>query len=139
MREQVRSDATRERHLVHRETHASTRLEDSLKITEQALEKAYVIVLSGQLDSDTSRKLEDVLCPRMEASQDVVVDMCDVAYVSSAGLRIFLKAAKIARAASHRLVLAGLAPQVKEVFDISGFTNIFRIAPDVPAALRTLG
>jgi anti-sigma B factor antagonist len=58
--------------------------------------------------------------------------------VSSAGLRVLLKAAKIARTSQHRLALAGRTPQVQEVFDISGFTAIFTIYESRQRAIESL-
>ena len=109
-----------------------------MQITESATAGAYVVAVEGELDSNTSRELEDMLCALMQVQAAVVVDLNKVPYVSSAGLRVLLKAAKIGRSAAHRLVLAGLAPQVREVFDISGFSNIFRIEPDLAAAHSAL-
>lgn len=105
-----------------------------MHISEQAIDAALLLTVEGQLDSTTSRELEDTLCARMQVHSAVIIDMRAVQYVSSAGLRVLLKAAKIARGASHRLVLFGLAPNVSEVFDISGFSGIFRIEPDLAQA-----
>ena len=74
----------------------------------------------------------------MQDRPGVVLDMQRVDYVSSAGLRVLLKAAKIARQEGHRLALAGLTPQVQEVFDISGFTAIFTIYESRQRAIESL-
>jgi anti-sigma B factor antagonist len=97
-----------------------------------------VLSISGRLDSSTSKNLEDVLPDRMQSTPTVVVDLSEVEYVSSAGLRVLLKAAKIARASSHKLALIGLAPQVQDVFDVSGFSTIFLIRADLSTALEAL-
>jgi anti-sigma B factor antagonist len=52
---------------------------------------------------------------------------------------VLLIGAKTARAKGHKLVLAGLSDSVREVFDVSGFTAIFAIEPDVESALASLG
>ena len=75
----------------------------------------------------------------MQADPATVVDLSSVSYVSSAGLRVLLKGAKTAKASGHRLVLAGIAPSVREVFDISGFSTIFTIVEDMDAALAAIG
>jgi anti-sigma B factor antagonist len=59
-------------------------------------------------------------------------------YISSLGLRVLFKAAKQAKAAQQTLLLAGLRPAVKEVFDISGFTGLFTIHPDRGEAVASL-
>ena len=51
--------------------------------------------------------------------------MSGLGYISSAGLRVLLKAAKQAQTAKQKLLLAGLQPSVKQVFEISGFSTLF--------------
>ena len=110
-----------------------------MDIREEARGEALVIIASGRLDSNSAAALEAVLPARTQASPKVVLDLADVPYVSSAGLRVLLIGAKAARAGGHKLVLTGLSAPVREVFDISGFTSIFTIEPDVDAALAALG
>src|SRR4051794_9013088 len=109
-----------------------------MEIAEHTEADKLVIVLGGRLDTNTSPELEKLICPRMESSGSVIVDMSRLDYVSSAGLRVLLKAAKIARSAQHRLALAGLTPEVQEVFDISGFTTIFAIYDSRQKAIEAL-
>src|SRR3546814_21173006 len=86
-----------------------------------------VLALAGRLDSNTAPDLEQARPTRIGQHPATIVDLSQVGYVSSAGLRILLKVAKTARSSGHRLVLSGLAPSVREVFDISGFSSIFAI------------
>ena len=109
-----------------------------MDIAEHTEADKLVIALGGRLDSNTSPELEALICPRMEATSAVIVDMSRLEYVSSAGLRVLLKAAKIARSSQHRLALAGLTPQVQEVFDISGFNAIFSIYESRQSAIEAL-
>ena len=96
------------------------------------------MALSGRLDSNTASDLEAVLPPSISECSAMIVDLADVSYVSSAGLRVLLKGAKIAKSSGNKLVLSGLDPSVREVFDISGFSAIFNIEPDVGAALASV-
>ena len=110
-----------------------------MQITEQTRGGALVIQATGRLDSGTAGALEAVLPARIQANDKVVLNLADVPYVSSAGLRVLLIGAKAARSGGKTLVLAGLSESVREVFDISGFTSLFTIAPDVDGALASLG
>ena len=110
-----------------------------MQIDEEHKPGALVIAVSGRIDSTTAGELEAVLPARVQAEDAIVLDLGAVSYVSSAGLRVLLKGAKTAKATGHRLTLAGLAPTVQEVFDISGFSGIFQIVPDFTAALATEG
>ena len=109
-----------------------------MDISEDIQGTAVVLSLTGRLDSNTAPDLEQVLPARVEGHDATVVDLSHVSYVSSAGLRVLLKGAKTARSSGHGLALSGLAPSVREVFDISGFSSIFTIEPDVGAALAAI-
>ena len=109
-----------------------------MQITEQTRDGVLVILASGRLDSNTAGALEAVLPARIQAHDKVVVNLTDVPYVSSAGLRVLLIGAKAARAGGKKLALVGLSESVAEVFDISGFTSLFVIQPDVDSALAAL-
>jgi anti-anti-sigma factor len=97
-----------------------------------------IVAVEGRIDSTTCKQLEDILPERVQENARVLLDLGDVQYVSSAGLRVMLKAAKIVRSTGHDLVLAGLIPQVHEVFQVIGFDSLFRILPDRAAALAAL-
>src|SRR5690348_6282336 len=109
-----------------------------MDIREQTLSGAHLVAASGRLDSNSAGVLEAVLPGRAKDEAKLILDLSEVPYVSSAGLRVLLIGAKAARAAGHKLVLTGLSPSVREVFDISGFTSIFTIEADVDSALAAL-
>lgn len=98
-----------------------------------------VISPAGRLDSNTAVTLEAVLPTRVQSTATTILDLAGVAYVSSAGLRVLLKGAKMAKASGHTLILSGLSPSVQEVFDISGFSTIFQIEPDIEVAVTRAG
>jgi anti-sigma B factor antagonist len=98
-----------------------------------------VVAPKGRLDSATSPELEQRLLPLAGASGGaVVVDCAELGYVSSAGLRVLLMAAKSARGAGARIALAALQPNVRQVFDISGFSSLFEIHDSAAAATDAL-
>ncbi|AYJ84779.1 anti-sigma factor antagonist (plasmid) [Sphingomonas paeninsulae] len=109
-----------------------------MHISEDIRGNALVISPVGRLDSNTAITLEAVLPARVQANAATIIDLAEVAYVSSAGLRVLLKGAKTAKSSGHRLVLSGLSESVQEVFDISGFSTIFQIEADVEAALSSI-
>lgn len=109
-----------------------------MDLNEEVLDGTLVVHASGRLDSNTAAILEAVLPTRVEANPVVILDLANVPYVSSAGLRVLLKGAKAGKASGNKLILVGLADSVLEVFDISGFTTIFVIEPTVESARATL-
>jgi anti-anti-sigma factor len=68
----------------------------------------------------------------------IVLDLSGLEYVSSAGLRCFMLAAKQAGSQGGTIVLAALRPVVAEIFHISRFDMLFRIFPSVREALAAL-
>lgn len=109
-----------------------------MDISENSRDGALVISAAGRLDSSTAATLEAVLPSRVRDQGAVILNLADVPYVSSAGLRVLLIGAKAAKAAGHKLIIAGPAPAVLEVFEISGFSKIFAIESDVDAALTKI-
>lgn len=97
------------------------------------------VKLMGRLDSATSSTLEKSLQTLFEAPQaKVLLDFSELNYISSAGLRVVLMAAKRAKQSVGRLVLAGLQIHVKEVFEISGFLKILEVEDSRALALAKL-
>lgn len=97
------------------------------------------VSLSGRLDSATSGDFETHLQTLFESSGiRALMDFSSLDYISSAGLRVVLMAAKRAKQTQGRLVLCSLQPHVKEVFEISGFLKILAVADDHMAALSQL-
>ena len=97
-----------------------------------------VLQLKGRLDTNTSTVFDRHCNERVGLDARVAIDLAGVDYVSSAGLRVFLMLAKKLQKGGGKLVLCGLAPSVREVFDIAGFSRILDLADDREAALARL-
>ena len=82
------------------------------------------IGLVGRLDTNTSPTLETELKTALESVSGVVFDLAELAYISSAGLRVLLMAQKTMNARQGRMELAGVNDSVKHVFDITGFSPV---------------
>ena len=107
-----------------------------LEIHEIREDETLVLELVGRLDTKTSGALEKSVATHLGAGQRrFLLDLAGMEYVSSAGLRIFLMLAKKVSGGTGGLVLCGLSPQVKEVFDIAGFTRLFTLAATRKEAL----
>lgn len=90
-------------------------------------EKTYVI-LEGRLDTTNASQFQADIAPLMSGSNpDIELDCSDMEYTSSQGLRMFLMLQKSVNMRQGKLVLKNMRPQVKEVFDITGFSNIIKI------------
>ena len=94
-----------------------------MQITQSQAGALQVATLEGRLDTATAAAAEAQLMTLL-APPGLVLDLTNVRYVSSAGLRTLLKLAKEARTKSASFSLVGLQPAVREVFEISGFDKI---------------
>ena len=84
------------------------------------------IAVSGRVDTVTAPALEAGL--KFGDAKCVVIDLADVPYMSSAGLRLLLSAHKTMLARGGELRIASVQPSVMEVLDITGFSDIFNLA-----------
>jgi anti-anti-sigma factor len=86
-----------------------------------------VFTLEGRLDTVTAPELTAVLIPEFADVSDVTINLKAVNYVSSAGLRTLLAGHKEAKKKGATMKITGVLPEVKEVFDMTGFSDILTI------------
>ena len=84
----------------------------------------------GRIDSITAKEFGDRVCTLIQSgAKRVVIDLANIAYISSAGFRALLIAGKLAEETEGRLALCGVAGEVRRLFEISAFDTAFRIYP----------
>ena len=86
----------------------------------------YTIFLEGRLDTLTSPDLELKVKEALGDAKKLVFDLYKLEYISSAGLRVLLGAAQ-GMEGKGEMVVCHLNQTVQEIFDITGFSNIFNI------------
>lgn len=90
-------------------------------------EKTFV-VLDGRIDSSNADQFQKDVAPLMEGDNpDIDIDCTNMTYTSSQGLRVFLLLQKSVSSRNGKMVMRNMDPRVKEVFDITGFSNIITI------------
>jgi anti-anti-sigma factor len=98
-----------------------------------------VVIPAGRLDFGSAngfeKQLELVFAGVGTAPAAVIIDCAALEYVSSAGLRVFLLAARTSQRASIYFALCALQPAVHEVFKLSGFNRIITVHADRATAL----
>ena len=97
-----------------------------------------IVKPKGRLDAATGPALEAELAAATGGGARLLLDFSELVYISSAGLRVVLLAAKKVKASNGRLALCSLNPQIAEVFKISGFDVIIDIHPSPDSALARL-
>ena len=87
-----------------------------------------LVILKGRIDTTNADQFQQDITPLMEGEKpNIDIDCTDLEYTSSQGLRTFLLLQKSVNARGGKMVLRNMNPMVKEVFDITGFSNIITI------------
>ena len=85
-----------------------------------------VAQLQGRLDTSAASKTEQEMRPLYDCEgRDIILDCSQLQYISSSGLRLFLGLLKAARPKGSHVYISGLNKDLKQVFDITGFTSLF--------------
>jgi anti-sigma B factor antagonist len=101
---------------------------EELKITLQHLESAVVLHAMGRVDGNTAPQLQEpLLCAAEAPTGTVELDLAEVSYMSSAGLRVLLQAAKALQKRGERLRLVNVPPQIYNIMNLAGFTSFIDI------------
>ena len=95
--------------------------------TTKADDGRITVSVEGRVDTTTSPELGEVLTSLIPETNELTVDMEKLMYISSAGLRILLMAHKSMAKKGGFLLLKNISPDIYEIFDITGFTNILNI------------
>ncbi|MCL2844466.1 MAG: STAS domain-containing protein [Chitinivibrionia bacterium] len=95
-----------------------------ISITKTRSGEKTVIAIEGWLGATTVPKLEEVLIPAFDETKQVELDFDKLAHVFSAGLRVLLLGEKTAKAKGGKLTVVNVSPEIKDVFDMTGFSDI---------------
>ncbi len=101
-------------------------------------DRVTILELTGRLDGTTTGQIEARLQSSVDTSPVVIIDLAALDYISSAGLRVLLSAAKKAKATGHSLVLAGPQESVAKVFEMTGFADFCPIYQSRANALEKI-
>lgn len=111
-----------------------------MDITTETIGAVAVLAVLGRVDSVTAKPFEERLLGIIgDGLPALIVDFTGVDYISSAGLRVLLVAAKRSKAMHCKFALCALPAAVHEVFEISGFGAIIAIHADRAGALAAAG
>ena len=113
-----------------------------MEITHKRLNRVDLLAIKGRLDAASAPQLKQQIDTLFDQGRcRLVLDLADLEYVASPGLRVLIEARKNAR--SRKITdpeggdvrIANLPPRIKEVFDLTGFTSLFEIFSDVTEAV----
>ena len=84
------------------------------------------VALVGRLDTTTSPQLEAELRQSVDGLTELVLDLKDLDYISSAGLRVLLSAQKVMNR-QGQMIIRNVKPEIMDIFDVTGFVDILNI------------
>lgn len=109
-----------------------------MKATSSTEDGITVITAEGNIDSKTATEFERTVMPAIQGQSQVVIDLTNVEFMSSAGLRILLVVYRQVKAKSGKVVLVGTSEDIKEVMSDTGFLGFFITVDTKAEGLATL-
>ena len=99
----------------------------------------YIVIPNGRLDTNTSPEAEELITDAIVSGETrVVMDFSKTDYISSAGLHIILKTAKLLKPMNGAVALCNANEQIHEVLEISGFLSMINLLGSLDEALSTI-
>lgn len=99
----------------------------------------YIIMPAERLDTGTAPEAESLITSAIERGESkVVIDFSRTEYISSAGLRVILKTAKLLKPKGGALALCNTNEQIQEALEISGFLGIINLFKSLDDALTSV-
>ena len=99
-----------------------------LSVQTERGDRAMILVVIGRVDGSTVGILESTVQEQIEAGHKTLIfDFKDLSYISSAGLRALLIAARLTQKEGGKTLFCSLSDSIAEIFEISGFTQILDI------------
>ena len=97
-----------------------------MELKKEVNGSSLTITLDGRLDTTTAPQLEAEVSGGLNGITDLVIDMAKLVYVSSAGLRVLLKAQKIMNK-QGKMTVKNASQEIKEIFEVTGFDELLNI------------
>jgi len=99
-----------------------------MRIAEERAGDVTIVAVDGRVDSNSAQSFEEKLSRLFRSGRNrVIVDFKHLAYITSAGLRVLLRAGKLADKSEGKLVLCNITGEVRRVFDLGDLTDLFAI------------
>jgi len=110
-----------------------------MKLIEDIAEDVTVLEAHGRVDDSTAKEFFDRLIAVINSgSRRVVIDFKNLAYISSVGLRALLLADRVATQKQGKLVLCGISGDVRRLFEIGAFLDVFMVCSSQQDAICRL-
>ncbi|MFB3765369.1 MAG: STAS domain-containing protein [Methanotrichaceae archaeon] len=110
-----------------------------MEIDKKLVEDIAIVAISGKIDAITSRELDSTLMELLnQNTAKIVIDLKEVDFISSGGIRVFIAFKKKLIERKGDLVVSSLQPFVTEIFEMTGLPSLISIYPSQGEAVKSL-
>ncbi len=109
-----------------------------MEINVKTIDQVTVATLAGEIDGKTAPIVQEQLLPLCKTAPVLLLDLANVPFMSSAGLRMLLLLYRQSTATKAQIALAGVSEDIKDTMEATGFLNYFKIFDTVEAGLTAL-
>ena len=98
-----------------------------------------ILSVRGRVDANSSQELQDLVLSTAHQTQKLLLDLSQVDYMSSAGLRVMLLLHREIHENHGRVMLVGLQDRIRDAMEMTGFLKHFAVVPDVQTGIEMMG
>lgn len=97
-----------------------------------------IINISGKIDASNSEVISNNINKIIGNNKNLILDLYQLEYISSAGLRVFLSIVKKSKNYDGQVIFCNISNNIKELFDITGLTNVFILCNSLDEAIKKI-
>jgi anti-anti-sigma factor len=110
-----------------------------MEIQEQKIGDVMTVSMKGRLDTIAAKTAEERLLKAIDGGEKkLVIDLAQLEYINSIGLRVFMLCAKRLKAGGGELAVCAMTPSIHKIFDIAGFLSLLRTFETQAEAVSSL-
>ena len=109
-----------------------------MEISTSPLDGATIISVDGEIDANTAPEAQDRILPLATPGCRLVLNLTNVPYMSSAGLRILLATYRQISSGGGNVVLVGVAEEIKDTMSVTGFIRFFKVCDTIQEGVEAL-
>ncbi|MBD3308920.1 anti-sigma factor antagonist [candidate division KSB3 bacterium] len=109
-----------------------------MELTIRTADHVTVVEIAGDIDGKTAHDIQEQLLSQIEPGSKLLLNMSQVDYMSSAGLRMLLSMYRQVKGNQAKMALVGLSEEIQDVMAVTGFLSHFTVCETVDAGLQAL-
>ncbi|MGF1485974.1 MAG: anti-sigma factor antagonist [Prochloraceae cyanobacterium] len=109
-----------------------------MEIHTNSIADVKIVAIAGDIDANTAPKVTETVLPLVTPASKILVNMTEVVYMSSAGLRSLLSLYRQTTAKDGKIVLVGLSEDILDTMSVTGFLDFFTVCDTVELGLNYL-